>query len=92
MAHKKKEYYKPGPMTEGKRNIIQGPCDLLLLCCLQNAADGVPRTMGRCFNCSLAVVETVQSQDLQIVWHGGTSNCYSHSFLCYSNYTGPFLC
>ena len=23
MAHKKKEYYKPGPMTEGKRNIIQ---------------------------------------------------------------------
>ena len=24
MANKKKEYYKPGPMTEGKRNIIQG--------------------------------------------------------------------
>ncbi len=24
MANKKKEYYKPGPMTEGKRNIIRG--------------------------------------------------------------------
>ena len=24
MANKKKEYYKPGPITEGKRNIIQG--------------------------------------------------------------------
>ena len=24
MANKKKEYYKPKPMTEGKRNIIQG--------------------------------------------------------------------
>ena len=24
MANKKKEYYRPGPMTEGKRNIIQG--------------------------------------------------------------------
>ena len=24
MADKKKEYFKPGPMTEGKRNIIQG--------------------------------------------------------------------
>ena len=24
MANKKKEYFKPGPMTEGKRNIIQG--------------------------------------------------------------------
>ena len=24
MANKKKEYYKPGPMTEGKRNIVQG--------------------------------------------------------------------
>ena len=24
MANKKKEYYKPGPMTEGTRNIIQG--------------------------------------------------------------------
>lgn len=24
MANKKKEYYKPEPMTEGKRNIIQG--------------------------------------------------------------------
>ncbi len=24
MANRKKEYYKPGPMTEGKRNIIQG--------------------------------------------------------------------
>ena len=24
MANKKKEYFKPGPMTEGKRSIIQG--------------------------------------------------------------------
>jgi hypothetical protein len=24
MANKKKEYYKPGLMTEGKRNFIQG--------------------------------------------------------------------
>ena len=24
MANKKKEYFKHGPMTEGKRNIIQG--------------------------------------------------------------------
>ena len=24
MANKKKEVYRPGPMTEGKRNIIQG--------------------------------------------------------------------
>ena len=24
MANKKKEIYRPGPMTEGKRNIIQG--------------------------------------------------------------------
>ena len=24
MADKKKEYFKPGPMTEGKRKIIQG--------------------------------------------------------------------
>ena len=24
MANKKKDVFKPGPMTEGKRNIIQG--------------------------------------------------------------------
>ena len=30
MANKKKEYYKPGLMTKGKRNIIQG---LLQECC-----------------------------------------------------------
>ena len=24
MANKKKEVFRPGPMTEGKRNIIQG--------------------------------------------------------------------
>ena len=24
MANRKKEVYRPGPMTEGKRNIIQG--------------------------------------------------------------------
>ena len=24
MANKKKELFRPGPMTEGKRNIIQG--------------------------------------------------------------------
>ena len=36
MANKKKEYYKPGPMTEGKRNIIQG---LLQEYNIQPAAD-----------------------------------------------------
>ena len=36
MANKKKEYYKPGPMTEGKRNIIQG---LLQEYDIQSAAD-----------------------------------------------------
>ena len=36
MANKKKEYYKPGPMTEGKRNIIQG---LLQEYNIQSAAD-----------------------------------------------------
>ena len=36
MANKKKEYYKPGPMTEGKRNIIQG---LLQKYNIQSAAD-----------------------------------------------------
>ena len=30
MVNKKKEYYKPGPMTEGKRNIIQGPLGVRL--------------------------------------------------------------
>ena len=36
MASKKKEYYKPGPMTEGKRNIIQG---LLQEYNIESAAD-----------------------------------------------------
>ena len=36
MANKKKEYYKPGPMTEGKRNIIQG---LLQEYNIESAAD-----------------------------------------------------
>ena len=36
MANKKKEYYKPGPMTEGKRNIIQG---LLQEYNIQSASD-----------------------------------------------------
>ena len=36
MANKKKEYYKPGPMTEGKRNIIRG---LLQEYDIQSAAD-----------------------------------------------------
>ena len=36
MANKKKEYYTPGPMTEGKRNIIQG---LLQEYDIQSAAD-----------------------------------------------------
>ena len=36
MANKKKEVYKPGPMTEGKRNIIQG---LLQEYDIQSAAD-----------------------------------------------------
>ena len=36
MANKKKEYYKPGPMTKGKRNIIQG---LLHEYDIQSAAD-----------------------------------------------------
>jgi len=36
MANKKKELYKPGPMTEGKRNIIQG---LLQEYDIQSAAD-----------------------------------------------------
>ena len=36
MADKKKEYFKPGPMTEGKRNIIQG---LLQEYDIQSAAD-----------------------------------------------------
>ena len=36
MANKKKEYYKPGPMTEGKRNIIQ---ELLQKYNIESAAD-----------------------------------------------------
>jgi transposase-like protein len=36
MANKKKDYYKPGPMTEGKRNIIQG---LLQEYNIESAAD-----------------------------------------------------
>ena len=36
MANKKKEVYRPGPMTEGKRNIIQG---LLREYDIQSAAD-----------------------------------------------------
>ena len=36
MANKKKEYYKPGPMTEGKRNIIRG---LLQEYNIESAAD-----------------------------------------------------
>ena len=36
MANKKKEVYKPGPMTEGKRNIIQG---LLQEYDIQSASD-----------------------------------------------------
>ena len=36
MANKKKEYYKPKPMTEGKRNIIQG---LLQEYNIESAAD-----------------------------------------------------
>ena len=36
MANKKEEYFKPGPMTEGKRNIIQG---LLQEYDIQSAAD-----------------------------------------------------
>ena len=36
MANKKKEVYRPGPMTEGKRNIIQG---LLQEYDIQSAAD-----------------------------------------------------
>ena len=36
MADKKKEYFKPGPMTAGKRNIIQG---LLQEYDIQSAAD-----------------------------------------------------
>ena len=36
MASKKKEYYKPKPMTEGKRNIIQG---LLQEYNIESAAD-----------------------------------------------------
>ena len=36
MANKKKEYYKPGPMTEGKRNLIQG---LLQEYNIESAAD-----------------------------------------------------
>ncbi len=36
MANKKKEVFKPGPMTEGKRNIIQG---LLQEYNIESAAD-----------------------------------------------------
>ena len=36
MANKKKEVYRPGPMTEGKRNIIQG---LLQEYDIQSASD-----------------------------------------------------
>ena len=36
MANKKKEVFRPGPMTEGKRNIIQG---LLQEYDIQSAAD-----------------------------------------------------
>ena len=36
MANKRKEYYKPGSMTEGKRNIIHG---LLQVYNIQSAAD-----------------------------------------------------
>ena len=36
MANKKKEVYRPGPMTEGKRNIIRG---LLQEYDIQSAAD-----------------------------------------------------
>ena len=36
MANKKKDYYKPGPMTEGNRNIIQG---LLQEYNIESAAD-----------------------------------------------------
>ena len=36
MANKKKEYYKPGPLTEGKRNIIRG---LLQEYNIENATD-----------------------------------------------------
>lgn len=39
MANRKKEVYKPKPMTEGKKNLIQGllqEYDILILC-----ADGL---------------------------------------------------
>ncbi len=36
MANKKKEYYKPGPMMDGKRNIIRG---LLQEYNIESAAD-----------------------------------------------------
>ena len=31
MANRKKQVYKPKPMTEGKRNLIQGLLDILAL-------------------------------------------------------------